>query len=129
MIFLLMAGVLGISQWLGPRERVPWGNDLSAAMTQAKGTHKPVLAYFTAGWCGPCQNMKRNVWSDQKVADAAKAYVPVRIDIDLWPELKQKYNVVSIPLVAVMDDQGNVLRSLTGMQEPADMIAWLAQAN
>jgi thiol:disulfide interchange protein len=98
-------------------------------MTQARVAKKPVLAYFTAGWCGPCQNMKRTVWSDQKVADAAKAYVPVRIDIDIWPELARKYEVRSIPLVAVMDDQGTVLRSIVGARDSAEMIEWLSADN
>ena len=127
-IFLLMVGVLGVQQWLGPRERVPWGNDLPAAMAQAKAAHKPVLANFTADWCGPCQNMKRNVWSDKQVAAAAAAYVPVRIDIDVWPELAQKYQVHSIPLVAVLDEEGNVLRSMTGAYPAPEMARWLSSS-
>jgi thiol:disulfide interchange protein len=126
-LFLLMAAVLSVRQWLGPRDRVPWGYDLSAAKLTAQRDHKPVLAYFTTEGCGPCQNMGRNVWSDAKVAEAARAYVPVKINIDVWPELREKYQVRAIPTMAVLDERGTVVRSMTGACDAGEMIAWLSR--
>ena len=39
-----------------------WRSDLTAALENAAAQDKPVLAYFTAEWCPPCQIMKREVW-------------------------------------------------------------------
>ena len=65
---------------------IPWQNDLTAAREQSAKSGKPVLLYFTAVWCPPCQKMKSSTWLDSKVAATIGGkYIPVMIDVDRWP--------------------------------------------
>jgi thiol:disulfide interchange protein len=124
-VFFGVAAVIAVSKWYAPPELVPWQNDLGAAQEKSRITHQPVLLYFTAEWCGPCQSMRRHVWSDPQVAEAAKAYIPVRVDVDKQAELALKYKVEAMPLFLVLDDQGQIVRRINRAMEADETIQWL----
>ncbi len=55
---------------------------------------RPIFLKFTAEWCGPCQEIKK------LMTDEFKAQYEVdfmEIDVDLCPELADKYDVKAIP--------------------------------
>jgi thioredoxin-like negative regulator of GroEL len=119
---------LGGLSWLrgGGKELVPWRSDWEAARAEAVRERKPVFVYFTAEWCGPCQQLRRTTWSDRRVAEAlGTAYVPVRIDIDRQPGLAREYNVEAIPWFAVLDEQGRPVRAWSGWVDADDFLKWL----
>ena len=125
-VFAAVFAVVGASKWFAPRELVPWQSDLPAAQAQAKVSNKPVLAYFTAEWCGPCQEMRRRVFSDRSVADAAERVIPVRIDVDKQPALARQFNIEAMPTFMLLDADGKPLRSETGGMEAAEFVQWLS---
>ncbi len=126
MVFLGVVGVVAVSTLRTPAEQVRWRDDLPAALAEARAANKPVLLYFTADWCGPCQYMKRNVFSDAGVGRATEAYVPVRIDHDVRQDLIVQYQVEGIPWFGVLDADGRPVRVLDrGLETPGEMIAWL----
>lgn len=119
---------LGGLSWLrgGGKELVPWRSDWEAARSEALRDRKPVFVYFTAEWCGPCQELRRTTWSDRHVAEVlGTSYVPVRIDIDKEPGLAMQYNVETIPWFAVLDDQGRPVRAWSGWKDADDFLKWL----
>lgn len=125
-LFAAVAAMTGISRWWIPAERVPWQSDLARAQQEAKIAGKPVLVYFTADWCPPCQLLRRYVWSDVAVERAMQSYVPVRIDIDKDPALALRYGAdQALPLLVVLDNEGNVVRTYDGGPEAAQMVEWL----
>jgi protein disulfide-isomerase len=125
-VFFGVMGVVVASKFYTPTEQVPWRSDLPAALAEARAANKPVLLYFTADWCVPCQYMRRNVFPDAAVADAMAAYIPVRIDHDQRPDLIAQYQVDGIPWFGVLDASGKPTRKLErGLETPEEMIAWL----
>jgi protein disulfide-isomerase len=125
-VFAGVMGVVAVSTLRTPTQRIRWRDDLPAALAEARAANKPVLLYFTAEWCGPCQYMKRNVFSDASVGQASEAYVPVRIDHDARPDLIVQYQVEGMPWFGVLDHDGRPVRILNrGVETPGEMIAWL----
>jgi uncharacterized protein YyaL (SSP411 family) len=120
-------GVVAVSKFFTPPERVAWRSDLPGALAEARTANKPVLLYFTAQWCGPCQYMRRNVFTDAGVAAAMRErYIPVRVDHDQRQDLIARYQVATIPWFAVLDPDGRPVRLLDrGVETPQEMVAWL----
>ena len=75
---------------------------------------KPLMVYFTATWCGPCQTMKKEAWSNDAVVKAASPYTPVMIDIDEQPEVAEAHNLDGVPTVILMSKDGQELDRMVG---------------
>jgi thioredoxin 1 len=65
---------------------------------------------FYADWCGPCKALSTTI------EKYYKGDVPIEnIDIDANNEMARQYNVRSVPLCVVVDENGNELRRKSGM--------------
>jgi thiol:disulfide interchange protein len=129
MLLLLLAvgafGFWGMRQWSQPKDIIDWRTDLAAAQREAAASRKPVLVYFTADWCPPCQDMKRTVWSDADVDQAMDAYIPVKIDVDAQGDIAQQFGVNGIPRVQIVSPNGVKGPSQVGACSPEEMANWL----
>jgi thiol:disulfide interchange protein len=104
---------------------IPWRDNLSTARTEASNAEKPLFLYFTATWCGPCQRLKHTTWSNQAVATALDAYVPVEIDVDAHPEIAQQYRIEAMPTFVVINHAGDETKRMSGAYPPDDFLKWL----
>ena len=128
---VMVAGMVGLSVWrkaTEPTETIPWRKTLAEAKREAAANHKPVLAYFTATWCGPCQQMKRDTWPDAKVQAALERFVPVKIDVDQFPAEAREFGVDGIPRLQVIEPDGTPSASRAGFILPDELIRWLQGA-
>ena len=110
----------------GTTDAAPWRKDLHAALDDARGAGKPVLAYFTASWCPPCKQMKAQTWPNIEVAAALDGlYVPVKVDVDAASDVAREYGVSSIPTTMILDPSGKPLQTRVGFVSPDEMVRWL----
>ena len=103
-------------------DRVEWRTPAEAAAFAAMH-RRPILYEFSADWCGPCQRMKREVFSDRgRAAQITRMFVPAKVvdrqqeeghnpaDID---SLQRRYAVTVFPtLIAATPDGDEVGRVL-----------------
>lgn len=78
---------------------------------------KPVLLDFFATWCGPCRMVGPIL---EEIAQENESIKVCKIDVDQDPELAQRFQVTSIPLLVVMQD-GKVINQALGAK-PKDQI-------
>ena len=78
----------------------------------------PVVVDFWAVWCGPCHMMAPEI---AKVAQrtAGRALV-LKVDTDADAELSQRYQIRSIPTIAIFQDGREVTR-VAGVQPAASI--------
>jgi len=78
----------------------------------------PVVVDFWAVWCGPCHMMAPEI---EKVAQrtAGRALV-LKVDTDANPELSQRYQIRSIPTIAIFQDGREATRA-GGVQPAANI--------
>lgn len=101
---------------------IAWQSDVAAAKEQSARDGKPVLMYFTAGWCPPCQKMKSSTWLDSQVAAVVNGkYIPVMVDVDQQRDVASAYGVQGIPRVEVITPNGERQLVTEGYLPAAEM--------
>ncbi len=89
----------------------------------------PVIAYFSAAWCGPCKKFGPDL---QKAVGAANGAVKlVKIDVDASQRLAAQMGVKSIPAVFAFVD-GKPVDGFLGQKTPSELAAFvrkLAKSN
>ena len=132
-LFFVILGVTAITvlskQVRAGEDKVPWRTDVAAAEAEAKAAGKPVLLYFTASWCGPCQQMRGATWGDAAVdAKLRSGYVPVKVDIDANRDTALAYEIDAVPTMVVLDTEGKADRRTTGFLDAEGFLSWLEGA-
>lgn len=75
-----------------------------------------VLVDFFATWCGPCKMLAPVLDEVEKEAENVKI---LKVDVDKFPELASKFNVMSIPTLVLLKNEEVVKISNGFMPKPA----------
>ncbi len=107
--------------------QIAWRSWGTQPFNEARTGEKPVLLSISASWCHWCHVMDRTTFSDRDVAALVnEAYIPVRVDTDVRPDVNARYNMGGWPTVAILDHDGHPLAGATYVP-PDRMLEWLGR--
>jgi len=102
-----------------------WGPD---AFAEASDTETPILLSLSATWCGACHEMDARTYSEPRIAaNINDSFVPIRVDVDRNPRVRERYNMGGFPTTAFLTPAGELLTGATylgpdGMRSIVDRI-------
>lgn len=123
----LLVGILLCDIFLSDSAKpgVVWTPYSEAAFKTALDEKKPVMIYFSADWCGPCQVLHQKTFTDQDVMDDAGRFVRFKVDLTK-PEgeaakTQEKFSVIGFPTVVFIgkDGEERTKLRLLGFEEAA----------
>lgn len=83
---------------------------------------KPVLVDFWAVWCYPCKIQAPII--DEIAAELGEKVKITKLEVDESPNTASKYNILSIPTLAIFKE-GNLVWQGVGVHQKAAIVAEL----
>jgi uncharacterized protein YyaL (SSP411 family) len=92
------------------RTHVEWREWGPAPFEEARAAGRPVLLSLTATWCDSCHEMDRETYAEPRIAaNVNDGFVPVRVDIDRRPRVRERYNMGGFPSTVFCTPGGDVI--------------------
>lgn len=115
-----------------PSAQVAWqaaaaDADIDRAFVQARAENKPVLLYWGASWCPPCNQLKATLFNRQEFAALSKHFVAVNVDGDLpgAQKLGRRFKVSGYPTTVLFTPAGQEITRLPGEVDAPQALAVL----
>ncbi len=96
------------------------------AKKAAEDEKKWFIVKGTAVWCGPCKDMDKTTWRDDKVVKwLEKNAIVVALDVDKEKKLAEGLGIEAMPTMIAFKDDGKEFARVVGYKSPEAMLAWL----
>jgi thiol:disulfide interchange protein DsbD len=93
--------------------KIAWQSNEAMALAQARVEGKPMLLDFGAKWCPGCNTLDEQTFPDAKIRAEAQRFIALRVDStddnEEAERVKLKYGVTGLPVVLMLDKEGNEL--------------------
>lgn len=101
--------------------------DIERAFVTARAENKPVLLYWGAKWCPPCNQLKATLFNRHDFIERSKSLVAVEIDGDLpgAQKLGSRFKVSGYPTMVLMRTDGAEITRLPGEADAAQVLQLL----
>jgi thiol:disulfide interchange protein len=107
---------------------IEWRDDCQAALREAQEVEKPLMVDVFATWCVPCKRLDEAVWPKGDIVDASTAFVPVKIDGDKHPDLRDELSVTGYPTVIFLASDGREVHRVIGAADHTVMLKEMRRA-
>lgn len=129
------AGAVMFVSWINlPKEvatnapEITWMASEADGRAKATAENKPVLIDFGATWCTACKELEHNTFPNPGVRTEAQRFIAIRVDAtdDDAPDtkrLQEKYKVVGLPTVIMLDAAGTEITRFNEFVPPEKFLA------
>jgi uncharacterized protein YyaL (SSP411 family) len=88
-----------------------WGQEAFDIAARAK---KPILLALTTRWSAECREMDATTYAEPRIAaNLNDGFVPIRVDADRHPRVRERYNMGGFPSTVFLTPEGTILTGAT----------------
>lgn len=105
-----------------PKGSPNFATSADTVMKAAKENGKPTILVFSASWCGPCQEMKKDVYPSAAVKPFHEQFNWAYLDIDVPAngKLFESHKLESVPHLLFLDASGKTIEQQEGGLAPEE---------
>jgi uncharacterized protein YyaL (SSP411 family) len=97
--------------------RVEWRDWGQAAFDEAAERDVPVLVALVASWSDSCRQMDARTYAEPRIAaNVNDDFVPVRVDADRHPRVRERYNMGGFPSTVFVTPSGDHIAGATFLE-------------
>jgi len=87
--------------------RVEWREGRGGLRRGHAEADVPILLSLTATWCDHCHEMDAETYAEPRIAaNVNDSFVPVRVDVDRHPRVRDRYNMGGFPSTVFLAPNG-----------------------
>lgn len=122
----LLSWCLCLTLAVAPRLHAEAANEIAwtksgipAALKEARAQQRPVLLYWGAQWCPPCNQLKATVFKSPAFIEKTRHFAAIYLDGDgeEAQQLGEQFKVVGYPTLVVLDAEGQEVTRIPGGME------------
>jgi thioredoxin 1 len=100
---------------------------LKSASEAAAADQSLVLLVFSAEWCGPCKELKRQTISSPEFLEQGGALHLAEVDIDADQKMASDFAVEAVPTLVLLTADGKIVARRIGFMHTAELLPWLEE--
>jgi len=130
-VFSTVILLLSIYSLIPTQEAKPgWQTFSETGYGSSLQSNERMLIDFYADWCIPCKELDAITFSDAKVIDELKRFTSYKVDMtqtlsDETEKIRNKFNIVGMPTVLLINSKGEEVERLTGFVNAEDFLKLL----
>jgi len=106
-------------------EKARW-TDYEKALGKAEDEEKPIVLFFHAKYCGPCDKLEKKSFNDPKVACYLNQnLVATKVLFEGEREIAYKYRVNFTPTIVFLTPKAKTIEKVVGYYDPKTMYLFL----
>jgi thiol:disulfide interchange protein DsbD len=135
--YIFSIGVIALGSYMlypSDQSSPDWNKYTDTFYEDALDANQPILIDFYADWCIPCKELDALTFSDQRVIDKTKSFMNLKVDMtktmsDETERIRNKFNIVGMPTVLLIDSKGKEIKRLTGFVNADEFLEMLSKVN
>lgn len=101
--------------------------DFQQALDRARSGGQIVMVDVYTDWCGWCKKLDRETYSDRRVREALREFVPIKVNAEKGGRsVAEKYGVHGFPTILFVAADGRVVRKVQGYVDADELLRILA---
>jgi len=111
-----------------------WESFSFSKYENAIASNEKIMLDFYADWCIPCKELDAMTFSDPRVIELSRDFVPMKVDLtkstsDASEEVRKKFEIRGVPTVILIDSNGKEISRITGFLNAEEFLKLMKAVN